>query len=515
MNKIKEMYQTLFTQNHSNNLASHHSEKPKYLYRSLNQNIKTIKDDLGESTDVIVRNIKIGKNEDIELAILFIEGLVDTKSVHNFVLESLMLESKGTDLESQISANGILERIKNSILTVSDIKEIIDFDLLYDRILSAHIIILVNGFTQGFAIGLQGFEKRSITEPETEGTVRGPKEGFTESLRTNTAMIRRKIKHPQLRVESKKIGELTKTDIAIMYISGIVNEDILKELRLRLDQIKTDSILESGYIEEFIQDESYTPFPTVHHTERPDVAAAALLEGRVAVIVDGTPFVLVVPALFSQFYQTAEDYYQRADFATFTRFLRILCLFIALLAPSLYIAVTTYHQEMLPTALLYSLAAQREGVPFPAFIEALLMETTLEILREAGIRLPKSVGAAVSIVGALVIGQAAVEAGIVSAAMVIVVSMTAISSFAFPSFHMALPIRMLRFVFMLIAASLGLFGITAGIIALVLHLCRLRSFGVPYMSPFAPLLLSDQKDMLVRMPKNRLVSRPESPVSKK
>lgn len=509
MKKKMKIFHNLFKHNNSNNFSSYHSEKPEYLYSSLNQNLKTIKNVLGESNDIIVRNIKIGKNKGIELAVLYIEGLVDTRSVHEFVMESLMLEIKGTDLESQVPSNRILETIKNSILTVTDIKEFIDFDLLYDSILSAKLIILVNGFTQGFAIGLQGFEKRSITEPETEGTVRGPKEGFTESLRTNTAMIRRKIKHPQLRVEGKNIGEFTKTDIAVMYIAGIVDEDILKELRTRLDKIKTDSILESGYIEEFIQDETYSPFPTIHHTERPDVVAAALLEGRVAVIVDGTPFVLVVPALFSQFYQAAEDYYQRADFATFTRFLRILCLFIALLAPSLYIAVTTYHQEMLPTALLYSLAAQREGVPFPAFIEALLMETTLEILREAGIRLPKSVGAAVSIVGALVIGQAAVEAGIVSAAMVIVVSMTAIASFAFPSFHMALPIRMLRFIFILISASLGLFGITAGILALVLHLCRLRSFGVPYMSPFAPLMLSDHKDMLVRMPKKKLGSRPE------
>ena len=231
-----------------------------------------------------------------------------------------------------------------------------------------------------------------------------------------------------------------------MFIKGIVNDKVVEEVRKRLDRIDIDGILESGYIEELIQDETYTPFPTVYNTERPDVIAAGLLEGRIAILVDGTPFVLLVPALFTQYFQSAEDYYQRSDFGLL-RMLRYLALFIALLGPSLYIAITTFHQEMLPTALLISLAAQREGVPFPAFIEALMMEVTFEILREAGVRMPRAVGQAVSIVGALVIGQAAVEAGIVSAAMVIVVSITAIANFSFPSFNMAISIRILRFVF--------------------------------------------------------------------
>ncbi|MED1204562.1 spore germination protein [Heyndrickxia acidicola] len=474
------------------------SESPQTLNLNLQVNLLKIKQSLGDSSDIIFRTIKMGKNESIAIALIYIDGLIDSKSAQNFVMESLMFESRSMDVKPK----KVLEVLKDSLLTVTDLKEVHLFHDLLDKILSGHMIILVEGYTQGFAIGLQGFEQRGISEPETEGLVRGPKEGFTESLRTNITLVRRKIKHPNFRVESKKIGSLTKTDIAILYIQDLVDEQILDELRKRLMKIDTDSILESGYIEEFIQDQQFTPFPTVQNTERPDAVAAALLEGRVAVVVDGTPFVLIVPALFSQFYQSPEDYYQSADFATFTRILRILSLFIALLAPSLYIAVSTYHQEMLPTALLYNLAAQREGVPFPAFIEALFMEITLEILREAGIRLPKSVGSAVSIVGALVIGQAAVEAGLVSAAMVIVVSITAISSFAFPAFHMAIPIRLLRFAFILLAATLGLFGITTGLIALILHLCRLKSFGVPYMSPFAPLVLSKQKDTLIRVPRN-------------
>jgi spore germination protein KA len=345
-------------------------------------------------------------------------------------------------------------------------------------------------------------------ESTTETVVRGPKEGFTENLRTNTALIRRKIKTPHLWLESKKIGRETVTDVAIMYIDGIANEKVIKEVHSRLDRIEIDGILESGYIEELIQDEALSPFPTVYYSERPDKIAAELLEGKVAILVDGTPIVLVVPALFVSFIQAAEDYYQRADISTLIRLLRFFSLFIALLGPSLYIAITTFHQEMLPTGLLINLAAQREGVPFPAFIEALMMETAFEILREASLRMPKAIAQAISIVGTLVIGTAAVEAGIVSAAMVIVVAITAISSFVLPSFAMSMSIRMLRFPMMALAASFGLFGILIGFIALILHLCSLRSFGVPYMSPFGPFIKEDINDTIIRVPRGRMFFRP-------
>ena len=293
-----------------------------------------------------------------------------------------------------------------------------------------------------------------------------------------------------------------------MYLNGIVNDKLVEEARIRLGRIDIDAVFESGNIEELIQDETFTPFPTLYNTERPDVIAAGIMEGRIAILVDGTPFVLMAPALFTQFYQSAEDYYQRADFATLLRLLRYVCFFISLLAPSLYIAITTFHQELLPASLLISLAAQREGIPFPAFIEAVVMEITFEILREAGVRLPKTVGQAVSIVGALVIGQAAVEAGLVSPAMVIIVAITAISNFVIPSFNMGITIRILRFLLMLIAASFGLFGVTVGLIAIVLHLCSLRSFGIPYMSPMAPFILADQKDTIFRFPQWALYARP-------
>lgn len=463
-----------------------------------------------KSSDVIIREFQIGKEQNIiKAAIIYTDGLADTATIQNRILESLMIEEKYLESPREsLPSKKVFNWVKNCILTVGDIKEFTDFEGIFTSILSGNTVILIAGFTEALSASTSGWEDRGINEPTSQTVVRGSKEGFSETIRINTALIRRKIKDPNLFCEQKQIGRVTKTIIAVMYIKGIVNDKVVEEVHERLDRIDIDGILESGYIEELIQDETFTPFPTVYNTERPDVVAAALLEGRVAIMVDGTPFVLLVPALFIQSFQAAEDYYQRADISSLLRILRIACFFIALLGPSMYIAITTFHQEMLPTPLLISLAAQREGVPFPAFVEALMMEVTFEILREAGIRMPRAVGQAVSIVGALVLGQAAVEAGIVSASMVIVVSLTAIANFCFPAYNMAISVRMLRFVMMMLAASFGLYGITLGLLALLLHLNSLRSFGVPYMAPFSPFILEDQKDAIFRFPQWRLFSRP-------
>ncbi|WP_374702833.1 spore germination protein [Bacillus sp. UMB0893] len=478
------------------------------LKTNLKVNIEHVSQMLGNSSDLVIREIQIGKGRQVKACIFYTDGLVDTNSIQNFIMESLM-----TDIQSEqdlfiSSQQSILQDLKNRILAVGDIEDVTEFSSLLTSLLSGDVILLVDGYAQGFVIGMRGGKDRGVMESTTETVVRGPKEGFTENLRTNTALIRRKIKTPHLWLETKKIGRETITDVAIMYIDGIVNDDVIEEVRRRLDRIEIDGILESGYIEELIQDEVYSPFPTVYNSERPDVIAAELLEGKVAILVDGTPIVLVVPALFVSFIQAAEDYYQRADISSLIRLLRFFSLFVALLVPSLYIAITTFHQEMLPTGLLISLAAQREGVPFPAFIEALMMETAFEILREASLRMPKAIAQAISIVGTLVIGTAAVEAGIVSAAMVIVVAITAISSFVLPSFSMSMSIRMLRFPMMALAASFGLFGILIGFIALVLHLCSLRSFGVPYMSPFGPFIKEDINDTVIRVPRGKMFFRP-------
>lgn len=464
---------------------------------------------LGESSDIVTRIFPVGKDSKTEVGIIYTDGLVDKILIQDFILKALMIDIRKTNLESDISfKKGFFDILKDFGLPDGDIKEISDFKDLFTHLLSGDTIVLIDGYCEGFIVSSRGWADRGVPTPDSETVVRGPKDGFTETLRTNTALIRRRIKDTNLRIETKRIGRRTKTDVAIAYIRDIASEKIVKEVRKRLNRIDIDGILESGYIEELIQDGVYTPFPTVYNSERPDAISAGLLEGRIAILVDGTPFVLLVPALFVHFLQAPEDYYQRFDISSLIRILRYISFFIALLTPSIYIAVTTFHQEMIPTSLLISIAAQREGVPFPAFIEALIMEVTFEILREAGVRMPRAVGAAISIVGALVLGEAAVQAGIVSPVMVIVVSLTAISSFVFPTYNMAIAVRMLRFILMILAATFGLYGMALGLIGIVLHLCSLRSFGIPYMSPMAPFNWSDQKDTILRFPLWSMFYRP-------
>ncbi|OCT11602.1 spore gernimation protein KA [Paenibacillus pectinilyticus] len=490
----------------SHSAANSETNTIQLLHDNLDESLRTIREELGHSTDLVIRTFMIPSNTlPSKAAIIYINGLANVKDI----LDSLLI-----DYRSGVTVLPLLDElppillIKEYMLKIGEITGTSDYETLYHMILSGDSVILVDGYPEGICASTRDWKDRGVTEPSSQTVVRGPREGFSETLRTSTALIRRKIKDSHLWMETRQIGRVTKTDVALMFIKGLVDDAIVDEVRTRLSRIDIDGILESGYIEELIQDETYTPFPTIFNTERPDVVAAALLEGRVAILIDGTPFVLLVPAVFTHFFQTAEDYYQRADISSLLRILRYVSLFIALLGPAVYIAVTTFHQEMIPTTLLINIAAHREGIPFPAFVEAMLMEVTFEILREAGIRMPRTIGQAVSIVGALVIGQAAVEAGLVGPAMVIVVAITAISTFIIPSYNMGISIRMIRFALMILAASLGLYGILIGIITLVLHLSSLRSFGVPYLAPFAPFIKEDQGDNIIRLPHWALLKRP-------
>ncbi|WP_419158781.1 spore germination protein [Rossellomorea sp. BNER] len=465
--------------------------------RSLDTNIETIKKKTGNSSDIVIRTIQNGIFT-IKTAIIYVEGIVDDKSIRDFLIDSLMNDPD--ILEEDLTPQNALDIISNQVVAIGVIQRIDDWDELLSHLMSGNTIILVDGVSVALSASTQGGEKRAIEEPSTQMAVRGSRAGFTESIGTNTALIRRIIKNPDLWLESMQIGRVTRTDVSIMYINGIANEEIIKEVKERLNRIDIDSILESGYIEQLIEDKTMTTFPTIYHTERPDMVAGNLLEGRIAIFVDGTPFVLLAPVVFMQFFQSAEDYYARFDIASAIRLLRILIFIISLIAPAVYIGATTYHQEMIPTKLLVAIAAQREVIPFPAFVEAIIMEIAFEILREAGIRMPKAIGSAVSIVGALVIGQAAVQAGIVSPAMVIIVAITAIASFATPSFAIAISARLIRFMFMLSSAVFGFYGIILGIIFMLVHLCSLRSFGIPYMSPLAPFIPSNTGDTLIRVP---------------
>ncbi|MFJ7729245.1 spore germination protein [Neobacillus sp. NPDC097160] len=491
--------------NQHSQTANLNGQKKKILHNQLEANVDWIVRKFGNSTDLVVRKFEIGERETQHAAILYIDGISDSKSVLESFLKLLNEHTYLQILNTPFDVEKFMNRL---VVPVGSVKKESDLDLLLTAIVSGDTVILFQGLEQAFVASTRQWKERSIEEPISEPVVRGPRDGFTETLRTNTSLLRKRIKNPNLWMETLQIGRATKTDVAIMYIRDIANPKIVDEVLNRLKAIDIDSILESGYIQEMITDRTITVFPLIYNSERPDVISAEILEGRVAILVDGTPTALIAPAVFVQFLQASEDYYQNWDFATFIRMVRYGSLGITLLAPALYIAITNYHQEILPPKLLLSLAAAREGVPFPAFIEATMMELIFELLREASVRMPRTVGSAISIVGTLVIGQSAVQAGLVSPAMVIIVSLTAISNFAIPSYSMSTSFRMLRFFIMWLAASLGIFGILLGLFIIVFHLCSLQSFGLPYMSAFAPFHIKDQKDVILRVPRWLMVTRP-------
>ncbi|QCJ42349.1 spore germination protein [Bacillus sp. S3] len=476
-------------------------QKPEELsvLRNYKDNLNRIKGELGNSTDLAFREFQFNR---IKGFCIYMDGLADQEMISDFFMESLL---KG---DIDLTLHDAFQCLADKVVSIGNIQIITDWNQIYDNLLYGNSLFFLDGYCKVISVETKGWEKRSITEPSTQLSIRGPKDSFTETLRTNTALIRRRITSPNLWLETMKIGKVSQTDVGIMYLKGIANEKIVQEVRERLNRIDIDSIQASGYIEQLIEDQSWSTFPTTYHSERPDVISSHILEGRVALLVDGTPFVVSAPAIFIQFFQAPDDYYSRFDISTGIRLLRILSFFIALIGPALYIAMTTFHQEMIPTSMAIAIAAQRENVPFPAFIEALIMEILFEILREAGLRLPRAVGQAVSIVGALVIGQAAVQAGIVSPVMVIVVSLTAIANFATPSFAMAIAARLIRFVLMGLATVLGFYGIMLGLMFMAIHLCSLRSFGIPYMMPLAPFNIHNQQDVFVRFPIWAMKNRP-------
>jgi spore germination protein KA len=473
----------------------------------LDDNLKELQERLGHSPDIVIRRIKSTTTQ-VEVAAVYIEGLIEKLMVNEFVEHAMSFDKLSEENPVITSAEDIFLYMKELARGIGEEQTVGDWDVLFEALFSGDTVLWINGIREAIRGNTSGGEVRTVSDATTQVAIRGSKEGFTESIGTNISLVRRKIKSPNLWVESMKIGDVTQTNVSIMYIHGIVNDNTLHELRIKLQSIDIDGILESGYIEQFLEDTPFSPFPTLYNTERPDSVAGNLLEGRVAIFVDGTPFVLIAPTTFFMFLHAVEDYYQRYDITTLIRLLRFICLVISLFGPALFIAILNFHQEMIPTALLINFASQREGVPFPAFIEAMLMEFTFEIIREAGIRMPSPIGQTVSIIGGLVLGQAAVQAGIVSPAMVIVVSLTGISSFATPAFNMALSIRILRFIIMFIAAFMGLYGITIFTFILVAHMCSLKSLGFPYMSPFGPFIAENQKDSILRVPLKYMKTRP-------
>lgn len=473
------------------------------LVPDISVNEQVLKQVLENCSDIVFRPILV--NRQTQMLLIYVDGLVDSKILEQVVLKPMMFEGMPDGLKD---VRSIGEIIQDQLIAISQVKTVANVREVIEGVLKFNIAVLTDGESQALLADLKGFEKRSIEEPGAELSVRGPRDGFTETLRVNTSLVRRRIRSPRLKMEPYIIGDLSQTDIVIAYIEGIASNTVLEEVRQRVGRIQIDGVLESAFIEEFIEDLPFSPFPQIQNTERPDVVCASLLEGKVAIFVDNTPFVLIVPMTFWSGLQAAEDYYERSIYTTFIRFIRFILVNISLFLPSLYVAVTTYHPQLIPTNLLISIAAAREGIPFPTVVEALMMEFLFEGLREAGVRLPKPVGSAVSIVGALVIGQAAVQAGIISAPMVIIVATTGIASFSFPRYNLGTAYRMLRFPMLLLSGVLGLYGIAFGALALIIHLTNIRSFGIPYLSPVAPQIPSELKDALIRTHRWNMTNRP-------
>ncbi|MTI81685.1 MAG: spore germination protein [Firmicutes bacterium] len=474
----------------------------------LDGNMSLLKDVFKDCSDLIFREFIMAQRDQIKLALIYVDGLTNKSQVSEQIMRALSLELPVATENEEITKANAFHYVKMRGLCIHQIKESEKIWDAIDAILSGDTVLLVDGHATAIINGNREWESRGIEDSKTEVVIRGPREAFVETLLINTSMIRRKIKDPNLKIEMLKLGKRTKTDVALVYLKGIIKNELVKEAKKRLKKIEIDGVLESNYIEEYIVDTPRSPFSTVFNTDRPDRVAANLLEGRLAILVDGTPIVLTVPTFFIEIIQNPEDYYQNYQFSIAIRMLRIFTLFISLLVPPLYIAIIAYHQEMIPTPLLLSIAAQREAVPFPLFLEVLSMEIAFEILREAGLRLPRPAGQAVSIVGALIIGQAAVEAGLVAASTVIVVALTGIASFTV-YYSGNLAIRLLRFPLMFLSAFLGLFGMISGVIFLVIHLASLRSFDMPYLSPLAPSRLSSLKDTAVRVPWWAMLNRPQ------
>ena len=504
---MKKLYRLIIASNTKQTPEQSSSKKKDDpLSGDLKVNLKKIKETFANASDIVIRQFEIGSDVRIVAFIVYVDGLVDKEIVQISLMKPLMLDMHLAKTDDSFSRKSAFRIIKERVLSISEVKEIHCFQDAVDAIISGDTVLFLDGSSTALIAGLRGWEARSITQPDTEVVVRGPREGFTETLRTSTAQLRRRIKNPNLKFESMKIGRQTKTDVVIAYIKGIVDDKIVEEVKRRLSRIDTDSILESGYIEEYIEDNPLSFLPTVGNSEKPDLVAAKMLEGRVAILTDGTPFVLTVPYLFIEAFQSTEDYYSRPYYASILRLLRFTAFFISEFAPAFYVALTTYHQEMIPPALLISMAAAKEGTPFPAFVEAMIMGVIYEILKEAGVRLPRPVGQAVSIVGALVIGESAVSAGLIGAPMVIVVAITAISAFVVSSISDTVSI--MRLLYVILAGALGLFGIMIGIAGFLTHLVSLRSFGVPYLSPLAPTTMQDMKDVFVRAPWWTMFTRP-------
>ena len=458
-----------------------------------------------DCADIKMRRMALGQNKSRECFIAYIEV-----SVSNMLLETTALGRAlaylGEAPDEEV--NSVLDK---NAMGISDVTPFLYVEDAAQGMLTGDAILFVDGYDKALKIADKGYPGAAIKEPDSEKSIRGSREGFTDSIKMNTALIRKRLRSTRVRVKELEQGVRSHTKVDMVYMQDLANPMVLEEIQKRLEAYEIDGVLDSGVIEQLAERKWYSPFPQFQTTQRPDRAALAVMEGRVVVLSDNSPVALILPTDFNSFIKTSDDYYNRFEEATFARILRYFAVFFSMALPGLYLAVTTFHTQILPTPLLLSFWEARIGVPFPAALEVILMELSFELLREAGVRLPGAMGNTIGIVGGLIIGQAAVDANIVSPIVVIVVAFTALCSFSIPNEEFAFSFRILKFFLIIMSAWLGFFGLLVGLLVILIHLSRLMNFGIPYLMPFVGADLSgyeDERDSIWRAPFRRLTRRP-------
>ncbi|MFD1177918.1 spore germination protein [Paenibacillus puldeungensis] len=476
------------------------------MARSPKDNLAELKKTLEHLPDAVFKPLHLGESGG-EVVVVYLSGIADLAVINEQIIKTLILIGLNVG-STKLSAEKVEQELAQRTSLTFGRNEQGDLASCVKEILSGNTCLLIKGSEDILIASTGSFPSRNVEEPSTETLVRGPREGFIEDLHSNLSMVRRYIKDLSFKMDLYHIGRRSSRKLAVLYISDIANEELVQEVKQRIEAIDIDDATDTGIIEQWLEENMWSPFPQLQATERLDKAVNGLTSGRVVIILDGSPFVLIAPMTFWMLAQSPEDYYERFLLGTFFRILRLFALLIATFLPSLYVALVSFHPGLIPPELVMSIVAARQDVPFPVFVEALIMEVALEILREASLRLPKGIGQVIGIVGGLVIGQAAVQASIVSAILIIIVGLTAISSFASPQYSGSLGIRLLRFPIMIAAAIYGLYGVILAFIFLGAHMVKLKSFGVSYMSPMAPIRLRDQQDTLVRLPLKKIRKRP-------
>ncbi|MBP1964567.1 spore germination protein [Paenibacillus aceris] len=509
------MWKQFLSKNRSRNqlsadAAQQEGERVVPISPHLSYNLKRIEETFCACKDLIILPWSYGPGLEQKAFSVYFDTLVQEKKL-NYMKETLQdLVPHEVGQATTITAEDVIHYFTRHGVSSQTAIKLNDFDQAVQHILDGDVVIFFDQWNQVLAYNALGLSSRQVTEPVMEPVVQGPHMSTIEDIGSNIGLIRNLLKSPKLKFNFMTTGEETRRQIAYGYLDGAVNPETLTEFERRMADLDREEILETSYLEEWIGESTLSPFPQARYTERPDTAVAALLDGKIVAFVNGSPSILIAPSMFFEFFSSSEDYYQRAVFSSLIRFIRIGAFLMALLLPSTYIALTTFHSELIPTVLLLAILDTREGIPFPAFMEALIMEFFFEVLREAGIRLPRPIGSAVSIVGALVIGQAAIQTKIASPAMVIVVSLTGIANFSLPQYNMAIAIRILRFPFMLFAASMGGLGMMFGLLLTLLHLSCLRSLGQPYLAPVAPLDFHQLRDVVLMIPRKILLHSPRN-----